>query len=335
MESVSDKKNELKVLTIIMVGSFLLMTALNPGQFLRTGNLQGMAFQLPELGVLSIAMMIVMLTGGINLSVIATANIAGIVTALVLKAPGLGAGTAGGGIILLAIAAGLLAALLVGLLNGVLIAYVGVAPILTTLGSMILVNGLTIVITRGYVISGFPQAVLFIGNGTLAGIPVPLLLFVIIAALVALFLNRTPTGFNIYMYGSNDTATRFYGGNNHQVILRTYLISSLLSGLAAMIMISRFNSAKAGYGSSYLLVTILAAVLGGTSSEGGFGRISGLILALATLQIISSGLNLLRVSSFMTLSIWGFIMILVMVVNYYIDRHNEYMLRASVQGSKE
>ncbi|WP_319476804.1 ABC transporter permease [Marispirochaeta aestuarii] len=328
MPGFPGKKNELKVLTIIMVGSFLLMTALNPGQFLRTGNLQGMAFQLPELGVLSIAMMIVMLTGGINLSVIATANFAGIVTALVLKAPG-------GGFIMLAIAAGLLASLLVGLLNGVLIAYVGVAPILTTLGSMILVNGLTIVITRGYVISGFPEAVLFIGNGTLAGIPVPLLLFIIIAALVSLFLNRTPTGFNIYMYGSNYTATRFYGGNNNRVILRTYLISSFLSGLAAMIMISRFNSAKAGYGSSYLLVTILAAVLGGTSSEGGFGRISGLLLALATLQIISSGLNLLRVSSFMTLSIWGFIMILVMVVNYYIDQHKEYTLKTSVRAGKE
>jgi simple sugar transport system permease protein len=329
MKTLPGKKNELKVLSIIMVGSFLLMTVLAPGQFLRIGNLQGMAFQLPELGVLSIAMMIIMLTGGINLSVIATANIAGIITALILKAPGLSATGPGAGVILIAILAGLAAAVAVGALNGFLVAYVGVAPILATLGSMILVNGLTIVITRGYVISGFPDAVRFIGNGTLLGIPFPLILFALIAFLVSVFLNRTPTGFNIYMFGSNETATRFSGGNNRQIILRTYLLSGLLSGLAAMIMISRFNSAKAGYGASYLLVTILAAVLGGTSSEGGFGRIGGLVIALATLQIISSGLNLMRVSSFMTIAIWGAVMILVMVINYYIDRRREGLLRTA------
>ncbi|MDY7030119.1 MAG: ABC transporter permease, partial [Spirochaetota bacterium] len=141
-------------------------------------------------------------------------------------------------------------------------------------------------------------------------------------------LNRTPTGFNIYMYGSNETATKFSGGNNRRIIMRTYLISGFLSGCAALIMISRFNSAKAGYGASYLLVTILASVLGGVSSEGGFGRISGLILALVTLQIISSGLNLLRVSSFMTIALWGLTMIVVMVINYYIDRRRERLLRA-------
>ena len=329
MKASTGKKNELLVLTIIMVLTFALMTILDPGQFLRSCNLQGMAFQLPELGVLSIAMMVVMLTGGINLSVIATANIAGIVTALILTSPSYAGSDPSGFIILLALLAGLAAAVAVGALNGALVAHIGVTPILATLGSMILVNGLTIVITKGYVISGFPDAIRFIGNGTIAGIPFPLIIFAILAALTALILNRTPTGFNIYMYGSNETATLFSGGNNRRIIMRTYLISGLLSGFAALIMISRFNSAKAGYGSSYLLVTILAAVLGGVSSEGGFGRISGLILALVTLQIISSGLNLLRVSSFMTIAIWGFTMILVMVVNYYIDQRRERLLHAA------
>lgn len=330
MKAQVGKKNELMVLSIIMVLTFVIMTILDPGKFLRINNLQGMAFQLPELGVLSMAMMIVMLTGGINLSVIATANIAGIVSALILTAPAYAENGPPGIIILIALIAGLAAAVLVGALNGALIAYIGVAPILTTLGSMILVNGLTIVITRGYVISGFPNAVRFIGNGTIAGIPFPLIIFAVLAGFTALILNRTPTGFNIYMYGSNETATKFSGGNNRRIIMRTYLISGFLSGCAALIMISRFNSAKAGYGASYLLVTILASVLGGVSSEGGFGRISGLILALVTLQIISSGLNLLRVSSFMTIALWGLTMIIVMVINYYIDRRRERLLRASL-----
>ncbi len=322
-------RNELKVLTVIMVLSFLLMTILNPGDFLRAGNLQGMAFQLPELGVLSLAMMLVMLTGGINLSIIATANLAGIVSAMVLTSSVFAQNGPPLWAVFFAILAGLAAAVLIGALNGFLVAYIGVAPILATLGSMILVNGITIVITKGYVISGFPETVRFIGNGVFLGVPFPLILFALLAALVSLVLNRTPTGFNIYMFGSNETATRFSGGSNRSIIMKTYILSGLLSGFAALIMISRFNSAKAGYGSSYLLVTILAAVLGGVSSEGGFGRVSGLILSLVTLQIISSGLNLLRVSSFMTIAIWGFVMILVMVVNYYIDRRRDRLLRSA------
>lgn len=321
-------RNELKVLSVIMVLSFILMTVLNPGDFLRAGNLQGMAFQLPELGVLSLAMMVVMLTGGINLSIIATANLAGIISAMILTSAAFAQNGPEFWVVSSAMAAGLAAAVAIGVLNGVLVAFIGVTPILATLGTMILVNGVTIVMTKGYVISGFPESVRFIGNGVVLGVPFPLLLFALLAFLMALILNRTPAGFNIYMYGSNETATRFSGGNNRSIIMKTYILSGLLSGFAALIMISRFNSAKAGYGSSYLLVTILAAVLGGVSSEGGFGRVSGLVLALVTLQIISSGLNLLRVSSFMTIAIWGFVMILVMVVNYYIDRRRDRLLRA-------
>jgi len=88
-------------------------------------------------------------------------------------------------------------------------------------------------------------------------------------------------------------------------------------------MIARFNSAKADYGESYLLMTVLASVLGGTSAAGGFGRVSGLVLALVILQLVSSGLNLLRVSAFLTIAIWGLILILVMVVNHLTARYQE------------
>ena len=105
--------------------------------------------------------------------------------------------------------------------------------------------------------------------------------------------------------------TLLTGGINLSIIS-----SSNLSGIvAALIMISRFNSANAGYGASYLLVTVLLGVLGGVNPAGGFGKVSGLVLALVILQIISSGLNLLKVSTFVTLSLWGIILILVMTVN--------------------
>jgi simple sugar transport system permease protein len=269
--------------------------------------------------------MVTMLTGGINLSIIASANLTGIVVAMILTGlvtPDMSA-AATGLIVLLAISAGLAVAALVGLLNGFLIARVEVSPILATLGTMILLNGLAIVLTRGYVISGFPPALLFIGNGLVLGIPMPMIIFLLCAGLMALILNRTPLGLNIYTIGSNPTACLFAGVDNARVLMRTYLISGLYAGVAALIMIARFNSAKADYGASYLLMTVLASVLGGTSAAGGFGKVSGLVLALAILQVVSSGLNLLQVSAFMTIAIWGAILILVMVVGHLSARFQE------------
>jgi simple sugar transport system permease protein len=294
------------------------MWILNGGRFLQIESLQSMGFQLPELGILSLAMMITMLTAGINLSIIASANLSGIVMALILTqyitpettGPSLWL------IIVLAICAGLLTSAIIGLLNGVLIAKVEVSPILATLGTMIFLNGVAIVLTKGYVISGLPEPIRFIGNGLVFGIPMPLIIFIGCAAFMALLLNRTRLGANIYMLGSNPIACSFAGVNNSGVLLRTYLISGLYSGIAAIIMISRFNSAKADYGESYLLMTILASVLGGTSAAGGFGKVSGVVIALIILQIVSSGLNLLGVSNFLTIAIWGIILIMVMVINH-------------------
>jgi simple sugar transport system permease protein len=185
---------------------------------------------------------------------------------------------------------------------------------------MILLNGLTIVMTRGYVISGFPESIRFIGNGLVAGVPMPLIIFLVLAGLMALILNRTPLGTKIYLIGSNPVATFFSGVNNRRVLIRTYLISGLYAGMAGIIMISRFNSAKADYGKSYLLMTVLASVLGGVSAAGGFGKVSGLVFALVILQVVSSGFNLMGMNPFLTVALWGTILILVMVVKFLIDQ---------------
>lgn len=306
-----------------MFAILLVMSVINPTKFMQLRNFQSMAFQMPELGLLSLAMMITMLGGGINLSIIAAANLSGIITALILiqYTPHDAGSFEIAGIIFIAIAAGFMVSLIIGLANGLLITCVGVSPILATLGMMTFVNGLTIVITRGYTLSGFPKAIAFIGNGIIAGIPMPLIIFIICSLIISLILNRMALGFNINMVGSNLVATLFSGVNNTIVLIKTYLISGVLSGVASLIMISRFNSAKSGYGEGYLLITILAVVLGGTSTTGGFGKVSGLVLALIILQIISSGLNLMGVSAFFTLSVWGLIIILVMSANFVSSKY--------------
>ena len=210
----------------------------------------------------------------------------------------------------LALLAGAAVAVAIGTLNGALIAWVGVSPILATLGTMTLISGLNILLSNGTVISGFPAAIQYLGNATLAGIPVALLLFIVVAVLLWVLLEHTTLGRSLYLMGSNEQATRYSGVNTVRVQISVYVISALLGWVAAILMMAKFNSAKAGYGESYLLVTILASVLGGINPDGGFGRIIGLVLALIVLQMLESGFNLLGISSYLTMALWGAVLIL-------------------------
>jgi ribose/xylose/arabinose/galactoside ABC-type transport system permease subunit len=331
MRSWFNRNPEIAPLPFVLIIVFLIMSVLTSGKFFRIGNIQSMAFQLPELGIFSLAMMITLLSGGLNLSVISTANLSSILTALILRhlsIPG-DRGVMITLIIMLAISIAIISALFLGFINGFLIAIIGVSPILATLGTMTLYDGLAIAITKGYVISDFPKGFLFIGNGTILGIPISILIFVICAYVMAVILNRKPYGLSVYMLGSNPIATEYSGIDVKNILINTYLISGFLSGIASVIMTSRFNSANAGYGASYLLITVLIAVLGGVNPFGGFGKISGLIMALIILQFLSSGLNLLGVTAFVTISLWGIILILVMGLNHFIYKRK--IIRISKQ----
>jgi len=143
------------------------------------------------------------------------------------------------------------------------------------------------------------------------GVPFGIILFAGCAMLVSILLNRTSFGVAIYLMGSNERATAFSGIDTKRVILKIYVVSSLLAAVAGVVMMARFNSANASYGESYLLATILAAVLGGVDPYGGFGKVGGLIIALVILQVVSSAFNQLGLSQFMTLAIWGFLLIVV------------------------
>ncbi len=321
--------SHLFVLFAVMLVVVIILWSLTGTDFMNLGNLQSMAYQMPELGILSLAMMITMLTAGINLSIIATANLAGIVMALILTNESMLASLGDVGTMMVAIIAGLIVAGLVGILNGFLISRLDMSPILATLGTSILLGGVSIVLTQGYVISGFSPVMLSVGSGRVLGVPVPLIIFLAAAGVMGLILNNTPLGTRIYLIGSNPVATFFSGVNNRSVLMRTYIISGILSGVAAVVMISRFNSAKADYGESYLLLTVLASVLGGVSAAGGFGRVSGLVLSLVILQMISSGLNLMGVSNFLTLALWGVVLIVVMVIKYVIENKVQLRRRAA------
>ena len=212
---------------------------------------------------------------------------------------------------LAALAVGLAA----GLFNGMAVAVFGLPPILATLGSGLIFTGIAIALTGGSAIMGFPAATAWLGNATLLRVPVPLVLFAVLAAGLAFVLARTAFGLKVQMYGANPLAAHFAGVDVTRLLIRVYAVSGLFAATAGLVVMSRANSAKADYGSSYLLLAVLIAVLGGVNPYGGYGRVIGVVLAVLSMQFLSSGLNMLGVSNFARELIWGALLLLVMVVN--------------------
>jgi ribose/xylose/arabinose/galactoside ABC-type transport system permease subunit len=311
-------------LIIILVGIVILMSLLNPRRFPTLGNVISMSYQLPIIAFLSIGMMLTMLSGGINLAIVATANFTGIITVLLLRAlAGEGAPEAPLWISILSLGGGLAAALLVGAVMGWLIAYVEVSAILTTLGAMTLLNGINVVITKGYTLSGFPPFILGIGNGTLFGVPIPFLILIAVCLLLAVLLNRTVFGVSLYLLGSNPVAANYSNIRVRSVLVREYMLSAFFSAITSFIMMGQLNSVKANYAESYLLVSVLACFLGGVDPFGGGGKLSGMVLSVVVLQLVSTGVNLLRMDPFFIRAMWGFIIILLVGVNFFSARFRE------------
>lgn len=294
---------------------FALMSFLSPGKFLSLQNLQSMAYQMPEFGLFALAMMIVVLTGGINLSITNAAALAAIVGGSVMAR--LSASASEPAAIAAGLAVFIAVALACGAFNGAIVAYIGVAPMLVTLGTMTLFEGISLNITKGGAVSGFPLSFFWFGNDAVFGVPVPMVIFVIFAVATAVHLERHRFGQSVYMTGCNPKSSFFSGINVKRVLFSVYLYSGLLSGVAGIIMASRYNSAKESYGSSYLLQSVAAAVLGGTDINGGSGKVIGTILAVMILQVISSGLNIFGFHRFLTNVIMGAILIVVLIINYF------------------
>ncbi|MCA8908937.1 MAG: ABC transporter permease [Rhodospirillaceae bacterium] len=304
-------------LAVITVLIFVVMSLLRPDPFFTMGNFSSMAFQIPEFALLSLAIMVAMLTGGIDLSIVGVANLSSILAVLVMRhlAPEV-AGEAGTiGVIALGIAVALLCGGLCGLLNGLCVSYLNIPPILATLGTGLIFTGIATVLTGGAAMMGFPAEYSVIGNGTLLYVPIPMWIFAGLAALVALILSRTAFGLKVYMMGTNPLASRFAGISNAGINLRIYTICGTLAAVAGLIIASRANSAKADYGEAYLLLSVLVAVLGGTNPYGGVGRVGGIVLAVLSMQFLSSGFNMMQVSNFAKEFIWGTLLLVVMVVN--------------------
>jgi len=303
-------------MALLLVATFVLFAALNPGVFLSEVNLQNIGLVAPEIGLLSLAVMMAMLTGGIDLSVVAIANATAItVSSLytsVLNSQGQGAADSMTPLILLA---GVAVGVALGAINGVLVSVVGITPILVTLGTMQLYNGLALVWTGGVTISGAPGGLTSMGSTAILGVPVLLLILIVAAVAIAVLINRTAIGRKIALQGANPVASKYSGISTRSTLMMTYITSGLLSAVAGLVFLSRSPSASADYGSSYVLLVIVIVVLGGTNPNGGFATVLGVVLATLTLQVLSSGFTAMRLSAYEYAIAQGLILVGVMVLD--------------------
>ena len=306
-------------LLAITIGTLLVFSILSPNIFFSPNNFKSMSYQVPEIAILSIAVMLSMLTGGIDLSIVSISNAAALVAAYVMRSKSDTTGTESLMWILIACVLGIIVGLIAGGINSILIAKLDVTPILATLATMTLFNGIAIGMTDGVSVSGLPEQFMRVGNGTFFGIPTPFVLMVIIAGAVGLWINKTTLGLKIFLVGTNRKAAQYSVMGDRKVIAWVYLASGFLSALAGLIIASRTSAASPDFCSSYILLAIVIVVLGGVNPMGGFGTVTGVILATVVLQMVSSGFNALRFSQFLYLAAQGGVLIFVMILNVVLE----------------
>jgi simple sugar transport system permease protein len=300
--------------------TFFFFSNVSKDIFFTSANFTSMAYQIPEIAILSIAVMLSMLTGGIDLSIVSISNAAALTAAWVMTSQMSESGSLSNIWILIACVLGIIVGLLAGLVNSLLIASLDVTPILATLATMTLFNGIAIGITNGESVSGLPEQFMRVGNGTFFGVPTPFILMIFIGIAVGFLINRTTLGLKVFLVGTNRKAAQYSAMGDRKVIAWTYVISGLLSSLAGLIIASRTSAASPDFGSSYILLAIVIVVLGGVNPMGGFGTVTGVILATAVLQMVSSGFNILRFSQFFYLAAQGGVLVFVMILNVVLEK---------------
>lgn len=318
---------------VLMMAAWLIFMAITCfDKFFAIKNFQKIATTFPEFGLMALGAMLCMITGGIDLSSVGIANLTGIMMALFMKNQVNEAGEAAGWVIPTALLLSMLCGMLAGAINGLLVSKIKIPPILATMGINQLLTGVSMVITNGKAVSGIPNAYSEIINnkilkvvpgkrGTVSGlIPVQLIIFLIVAIIIWFLISRTTYGKKLYMIGTNEKVARFSGLKVDRVLIKTYALSGICAALGGMIMLANYSVARSDYGSQYTLQCILIAVLGGVSPTGGRGRLSGVMLAIVLLSLLEAGINRFpQISPYYITLIWGAVLLLVMVLNYFVD----------------
>jgi ribose transport system permease protein len=296
---------ELGLLPFLLIAMVVIFAIVEP-RFISVENLTNVSRQSVYLLLVTLGQMVVLLCAQLDLSVGSTIALTSVVTALVLsntENPTAGSMT-------LAVVVGLAVGLLIGLVNGVIVAFWRVPSFMVTLGTTSLAAGAALLLSNGAPVTGVPLGFTdLLGTGSWLGIPVPLVIAVLAALVIYGVLYWTSLGRNIYAVGGNQLAASVAGIRVKAVLVAAFVLCSVLTSLAGVLLTARVASGEATLGTSFVLLSIAAAVLGGTSLFGGEGRLGLVVLGVIFIGVLNNGMNLLQISSYVQQLVLGAVLI--------------------------
>ncbi len=300
----------------------VIVFALTSEQFLTLGNLANLLRQSVYLILVSMGQMLALVTGGFDLSVGTILAITSVVSANVMSAivaahPDAVWLAIGAGIV-----AGIAAAMVVGAINGIGIAYLGVSPFIMTLGVQSIGFGVALFITGGVPVSGIPDP--FgdtFGFGAVLGIPVPIAITAVVIALFWLLLDRTALGNYFLAVGGNPKAAALSGIDVQRVLMFAYLLCAALVSVAGLLLTARTDSGEANIGGNSALESIAACVIGGVSLRGGVGRAGSVVLGAIFIVLVQNGMNLASVGSYLQMVVLGVLLIIAVIADTLRQRY--------------
>lgn len=276
-------------LIVILLLAVIVLSIVSDA-FLSWTNMMNVLRQVSITGILAVGMTLIILTGGIDLSIGALMAVAAVIAASIVRGnPDL---------TIIAIIVGMAAGGFLSGISGSMTAKLKVAPFVATLAMMTIARGIALIYTNGRPITIESPSFLYLGQGYLGPIPFPVVIFIIICVFVGILLTKTKFGRYIYAIGGNENATKISGVNVAKVKIWVYIINGFLAGLAGVLLASRISSGQPNSGLGYELDAIAAVVIGGTSLFGGVGTLTGTIVGVLIIGVINNGLNLMDVSSY-------------------------------------
>ena len=291
------KKYGIYLALIILMVFFSVVT----NSFLKPDNLFNVARQISMLGIAAVGMAFVLLLGGIDLSIGSQITLVNIVAAWLMVKAGVHP--------LPACVVSLAMSSAVGFINGWIIANIKMPPLIVTLASMTMLEGLAFIICNGIPIFGFPKGFSVIGQGYLGPVPIPVIIMAAILATGAFILNETFFGRWFYAVGGNEEAANLSGINVKRVKYLVYTLSGFFAGIAGIVMLSRTNSGQALAGKGFEFDVLTAVVLGGVSVNGGSGKISNVVAGILILGVLSNGMVLMNVTQYSQMLIKGTVLL--------------------------
>jgi len=316
----------LKILSILFIkvgvlpwflGVAIMVFTIGSDNFLTIDNVLGVVRHSTDLVLVAMAQMIVMLTAGLDFSVGVVLAMTAVVASMTMVTLWSGFGS-GWEAILIGCLVGLFVSACIGFVNGVGVAFFHVPPFIMTLGMSSIIFGLALTITGGIPVYGMPEAFTnVVGYGQAFGLPVSVLITIPCVLLMYVFINWTTMGRYLYAIGGNIRAAELSGINTRFYLVSVYVISAVITGIAALLITARLESGEPNIGASYPLLSIAACAIGGVSLRGGVGNLGSVVLGAFFIILIQNGMNLMRIGSYLQMVVIGTLLIIAIAIEYF------------------